>query len=174
MLRPLIFRNSFRNIQNIKNVLRIKCYAPHPSKASLCPPSPRGEGLTKGSHSKSLTFCNNPLQNGRCPPPGGKPMSKAVNIISNVLQLSVTKKVLPLIRPKLCFVHLPPRGKAISKAVIKISNGLQQSVTRRAMPAPEGKAISKAKINFWTIMLQSVTKRAMPAPEGEGYIKGED
>ena len=24
----------------------------------------------------------------------------------------------PLIRPKLCFVHLPPEGKAISKAII--------------------------------------------------------
>ena len=48
-LRPLIFRNFFRNIQKIKNGLRIKCYAPHPSKALLCPPSPRGEGYIKGN-----------------------------------------------------------------------------------------------------------------------------
>ena len=45
MLRPLIFRNSFRNIQNIKNGLRIICCAPHSSKALLCTPSPQGEGL---------------------------------------------------------------------------------------------------------------------------------
>ena len=48
MLRPLIFRNFFRNIQKIKNGLRIICYAPHSSKALLCPPSPRGEALEQG------------------------------------------------------------------------------------------------------------------------------
>ena len=56
-LRPLIFRNSFWNIQKIKNGLRIICYAPHPSPfGDTKPPrlplggnsarkAPRGEGL---------------------------------------------------------------------------------------------------------------------------------
>ena len=50
---PLDFQKFFiKNIQKTKNGLRIKCYAPHSSKASLCPPSPRGEGYIKGDYLK--------------------------------------------------------------------------------------------------------------------------
>ena len=47
-LRPLIFKNSFRNIQIIKNGLRIKCYAPH----HLAPQgaSPPGEASERGTY----------------------------------------------------------------------------------------------------------------------------
>ena len=41
-LRPLIFRNFFRNIQKIKNGLRIICYAPHSSRLCLATFPPRG------------------------------------------------------------------------------------------------------------------------------------
>ena len=41
---PLIFGNFYRNIQKIKNGLRIICYAPHQSAAPTA--SPRGEALT--------------------------------------------------------------------------------------------------------------------------------
>ena len=42
---------------------------------------------------------------------------------------------LPLIRPKLCFVHLPPEGKAISKAKTENVNDKRQSVMKQAKPA---------------------------------------
>ncbi len=71
MLRPLIFRNSFRNIQKIKNRLRRSSVA----KSDTKPPRL---------------------------PLGGNSARKARN----------RKQVAPLIRPKLCFVHLPPEGKA--------------------------------------------------------------
>ena len=90
----MIFRNSFRNIQNIKNGLR--------------------------------------------------PLIENFRGKISIKKCAAHKNAAPLIRPKLCFVHLPPRGKAISKA----------------------------EINFWTIVSQSVTRRAMPAPEGEGYEIG--
>ena len=61
-LRPLLFRNSFRNIQNIKNGLRIICCAPHPSPFGDSKPpqlplggnsarkAPQGEGLMQERH----------------------------------------------------------------------------------------------------------------------------
>ena len=52
MLRPLIFRNSFRNIQKIKNVLR-------PSSPPLRGrASPRGEAYEIGRNFKFMRFCN--------------------------------------------------------------------------------------------------------------------
>ena len=69
MLRPLIFRNFFRNIQNIKNGLRIKCYAPHPS-AKLTP-SPQGEGYVKGDNLKIKRFATVRYETGEACPPGG-------------------------------------------------------------------------------------------------------
>ena len=45
-LRPLAFRNSFRNIQKIKNGLRIKCYAPHHLASQGA--SPQGEAYKIG------------------------------------------------------------------------------------------------------------------------------
>ena len=54
MLRPLIFRNSFRNIQKIKNGLRIKCCAPHQSVSRTA--SPRGEAYEIGRNFKFMRF----------------------------------------------------------------------------------------------------------------------
>ena len=93
--------------QKIKNGLRIICYAPHSSKALLCPPSPRGEGYIKGinfnfkryvavryetgdarppggrlyqRHKFSFqTVCSSPLRNGQCPPPQGEAFIIGIN-----------------------------------------------------------------------------------------------
>ena len=91
-LRPLIFRNFFRNIQKIKNGLRIICYAPHQSVSRTA--SPRGEAYFKGIYLKFQTPCNSPLRNRLCLP-GGKPISKAIISISNALQQSVTRRAMP-------------------------------------------------------------------------------
>ena len=48
MLRPLIFRNFFRNIQKIKNGLRIIGDAPHQSVLRTA--SPQGEAYEIGSN----------------------------------------------------------------------------------------------------------------------------
>ena len=144
MLHPLIFRNSFRNIQNIKKkcaahkMLRpssvqsfaLSTFPPggrlnqrqsfkksnilQQSATKRAMPAPRGEAYVKGNHLKFLTFCNCLLRKRCCPSSVGFADS------------------------------FPPRGSLCQRQSFKISNEFQQSVTRRAMPAPGGKPMSKA------------------------------
>ena len=86
MLRPssVAFSDSF---PPEKIGLLIICYAPHQSLSATA--SPQGEARK--------TVCNNPLRNGRCPPPGGKPLSKAYCIAE-------VRRARTIFSPNICMI----------------------------------------------------------------------
>ena len=136
MLRPLAFRNFFRNIQKIKNGLRPSFVrrSATPSRRGCLWAATRREKqeIENKLRPSSPRFASSFPPRGSLDERKGFPfllnftVSKMKQgeafIIGNYLKIQIVCNnsfvKLPLIRPKLCFVHLPPGGKAISKAII--------------------------------------------------------